>query len=273
MRLGLSTAAFYGRWETEEAAKHISRLPLDCTEVFLQSASEYDASFASQVKRNLDGLVCTSVHPLGHHENFMARRPQRQKKDAFDTFRRILDAGAELGARTYVYHGRHTPQLAALNWDLSWNIEALVPMCEEANKRGMAIGWENVFWCQLTEPDRVLEAKKALPQVRFTLDIKQAMRAGCDPVDFVHAMGAQLINVHICDWDERGNLCLPGEGAFDFGRLFAALRDISYTGPVILEPYLKIIRSDEALTASLDYVRALMCKGQAGSSASIRIKE
>ena len=46
----------------------------------------------------------------------------------------------------------------------------------------MVIGWENVCWCQLTVPGRVLEARAALPQVRFTLDIKQAMRAGGDPV-------------------------------------------------------------------------------------------
>ncbi|MBR5288756.1 MAG: sugar phosphate isomerase/epimerase [Clostridia bacterium] len=258
MRLGLSTAAFYGRFETEDAAAYMSRLPIDCAEVFLQSASEYDAAFAEQVGRNLGCVVCTSIHPLGAHENFLAQRPQRQKQDAFDTLRRILDAGEALGAKVYVYHGRHTPQLNALGWNPAWNIEALIPMCEEAAKRGMVIGWENVFWCQLTNPQRVLEAKAALPQVRFTLDIKQAIRAGCDPLDFVPAMGTQLCNVHVCDWDESGNLCLPGEGVFDFDRLFAALRAIGYDGPVILEPYQKMMKSDQALLGSLDYLRSRM---------------
>ena len=35
MQLGLSTAAYYGRYETEEAASRIAQLPLDCCEVFL----------------------------------------------------------------------------------------------------------------------------------------------------------------------------------------------------------------------------------------------
>ncbi len=258
MQLGLSTAAFYGRWETEEAAAKMTQLPIDCAEVFLQSQSEYDAAFAKKVRGNLGALACSSIHPLGHHENFMAQRPQRQKEDAFDILRRVLDAGAILGAKTYVYHGRHTPQLAALKWNLDWNIEALIPMCEEAAQRGMVIGWENVFWCQLTEPLRVLEAKHALPQVRFTLDIKQAMRAGCDPVEFVYAMGEQLCNVHVCDWDEKGNLCLPGEGVFDFGLLFSALNAVGYGGPVILEPYLRIIRDESALLTSLEYLRGFM---------------
>ena len=33
MRLGLSTAAYYGRLETEDAALAIARLPVDCAEV------------------------------------------------------------------------------------------------------------------------------------------------------------------------------------------------------------------------------------------------
>lgn len=259
MKLGLSTAAFYGRYETEDAAAQIAQLPLDCAEVFLQSCSEETVEFAKLVRQNLSGIPCTSIHPLGSgYENHMARRPARQVRDAFDRFRRILDAGQALGAGVFVYHGRNTPQLLPLPWNLDWNIEALVPMCEEASRRGMVIAWENVYWCQLTEPERVLEAKAALPQVRFTLDIKQAMRAGCDPIAFVHAMGDRLSNVHICDWAEDGTLCLPGEGVFDFSALIRALRSVSYHGPVIMEPYLGLIKSDDALQRSIAYMRNIM---------------
>ena len=258
MLLGLSTAAFYGKLETEEAAAKIAQLPLDCAEVFFQSDSELSTEFAALVKQNLRSVVCTSVHPLGGYENYMACRPARQVKDAFDHYRRILDAGQVLGAQTFVYHGRNTPQLNALPWNLQWNIEALIPMCEEAEKRGMAVGWENVYWCQLTEPKRVLEAKAALPQVHFTLDIKQAMRANGDPIAYVYAMGDRLCNVHVCDWKDDGTLCLPGEGAFDFDALFDALREVEYDGPVIMEPYYKLIGSDEALERSIAFMREKM---------------
>ena len=146
MQLGLSTAAFYGRWETEEAAAQIAKLPLDCAEVFLQSDSELTVEFAQLVKKNLGGIACTSVHPLGGYENHMAGRPARQMKDAFAHFEQILDAGAALGAKTFVYHGRNTPQLSPLPWNLKWNIEAITPMCALARQREMDIGWENVFW-------------------------------------------------------------------------------------------------------------------------------
>lgn len=258
MQLGLSTAAFYGRWETEEAAAQIAKLPLDCAEVFLQSDSELTVEFAQLVKKNLGGIACTSVHPLGGYENHMAGRPARQMKDAFAHFEQILDAGAALGAKTFVYHGRNTPQLSPLPWNLKWNIEAITPMCALAQQREMDIGWENVFWCQLTTPERVLEAKAALPQVRFTMDIKQAMRAGRNPIDYAYAMGGQLCNVHVCDWREDGSLCLPGEGIFDFRALIAALREVGYAGPVIMEPYLALIGSDEALLRSIAFMRNIM---------------
>ncbi|MGN0776008.1 MAG: sugar phosphate isomerase/epimerase family protein [Candidatus Ventricola sp.] len=258
MQLGLSTAAFYGRWETEEAAAHIARLPLDCAEVFLQSDSENTPEFGRLVRDSLSGMACTSVHPLGGYENYMAGRPARQVRDAFDHFRRVLDTGAAMGAKTFVYHGRNTPLLRPLAWDLAWNVEALVPMCEEAAQRNMVIGWENVCWCQLTEPSRVLEARAALPQVRYTLDIKQAMRAGCDPAAFVRAMGDRLCNVHVCDWHEDGTLCLPGEGIFDFDALMEALAETGYDGPVIIEPYLKLIQSDEALERAIAFMRNKM---------------
>ncbi|MBR3795611.1 MAG: sugar phosphate isomerase/epimerase [Clostridia bacterium] len=258
MQLGLSTAAFYGRLETEEAAERIAELGFDCAEVFLQSESENTKAFAALVRRNLQGVPCTSVHPLGGYENYMAGRPARQVRDAFDHFQRILDAGVEMGAKTFVYHGRNTPLLKPLPWDLAWNVGAVAPMCEEAARRGMVIGWENVSWCQLTEPKRVLEAREALPNVRFTLDIKQAMRAGCDPIEFVYAMGDRLCNVHICDWQSDGRLCLPGEGVFAFETLIGALKEVGYAGPVIMEPYLRLIQSDEALARSVAYMRDIM---------------
>lgn len=258
MQLGLSTAAFYGRFETEEAAAQIAKLPLDCAEVFLQSESEISKEFAAIVRRNLGSVACTSVHPLGGYENYMAGRPARQVHDAFHHYSRVLEAGEALGAKTFVYHGRHTPQLSPLPWNLKWNIEAIAPMCEMAKRRGMDVGWENVSWCQLTTPERVLEAREALAQVRFTLDIKQAMRAGRDPIEYVYAMGDRLCNVHVCDWREDGKLCLPGEGSFDFRALMKALQDVGYDGPVIMEPYLALIESDEALMRSIAFMRNKM---------------
>lgn len=259
MLLGLSTSSFYGRWETEESAAAIARLDLDCAEVFLQSESEYTRSFARTVKLCLGGMPCESVHPLGTlFENQLISRSARQRQDARDLLCRILDAGEELGAKFYVHHGRNTPRNEILPWNMAANAEMIGIIEEEGLKRGIHVAWENVYWCQLTTPERVREALKVLPDVRFTLDIKQAMKAGCDPVEFVYAMGKNLANVHICDWDQQGKLCLPGEGAFDFAAFTDALRCVGYEGAVTIEPYLALIKSDEALERSIRFMRNMI---------------
>lgn len=259
MHIGLSTSGFYGRFETEEAAEYIATLPVDCAEAFLQTPSEYTREFAAQARRCFGPVACTSIHPMGiQFENSMMSRSKRQRQDAFDMFCRVLDAGRALGAGTYVYHGLNTSLLSPLPWNLQRNLDVLGPMCELAAQREMVIGWENVCWCQLTTPQRVREAAAALDAVRFTLDIKQAMRAGCDPLDFIPAMGGHLANVHICDWKEDGGLCLPGEGSFDFAAFFSALAQSGYDGPVIIEPYLRLIHSEEALLGSIRSMRALL---------------
>jgi len=256
MQLGLSTAAFYGRWETEEAAERIALMGMDCAEVFLQTMSEYELAFAALVREKLGGVPCVSMHPSGiQFENQMFGRSLRQRKDAFDLFRRALDAAQLLGVRYYVYHGRSTALLTPLPFNLQVNIDMLGQMDEEAAQRGMRIAWENVSWCQLTTCERIAQVRKALPDVCFTLDIKQAMRAGEDPIEMARMMGDALVHVHVCDWDKVGKLCLPGEGCFDFEKLIAALDEIGYDGSIIMEPYLALIHSDEALEQSISYMR------------------
>ena len=258
MKIGLSTAAFYGKWEVEEAAALLGRYGADCAEVFLQTRSEYTREFARLTKAKLDGLPCLSVHPMGTtFENEFFGRSERQRADALDMFRRVLDTAAELGAHLYVYHGRYSPAGIKLPFEPERNAEVVARMQEEGAQRGIDIAWENVCWCQMTTPERVRTIRKLLPQIRFTLDIKQAMRAGCNPVDFVDAMGSQLANVHVCDWDENGRLCLPGEGAFDFHSFIRALRRINYQGVMIVEPYLALVKSDRALTESIAYLKRM----------------
>ena len=110
MKIGLSTAAFYGKWEVEEAAAHLRGYGAECAEVFFQTRSEYTREFARLTRDRLDGLPCTSVHPFGTaFENEFFGRSARQRADAMDMLRRVLDAAAELDARLYVYHGRYSP--------------------------------------------------------------------------------------------------------------------------------------------------------------------
>lgn len=260
MKLGLSTAAYYGRYETEDAAAHIrGRFALDCVEVFLETRSEYSAAFGALVRERLDGLPATSVHPLGTaYENSVFGRSPRQREDAMELVCGVLDAAQALGAGTYVYHGNHSAKGTPIAPNFERYREGLSRMCAEAARRGVRICWENVWWCVMSNSERVRQVRALYPEIGFVLDVKQAMQGGHDAKEFVPVMGDRLTNVHVVDYDGAGNLCLPGQGTYDFRGFFAALRENGYDGPVILEPYATMFSRDEELEAAIAYLRDAM---------------
>lgn len=257
MRIGISSAAFYGQMETEDQALQLRQLfKLDVCEVFLETHSEYSAAFAALVRERLDGLPCVSVHPKGtQFEQDLFGRSHRQAQDALGTFRRVCEAGQALGAQYYVFHGPHLVS-GRLRPQGIYELEERVARLQEiAGSCGIELLWENVSWCAMRTPEDVREIAERLPSMRFVLDVKQAKRAGVNPLGMLEAMGNRVRHVHALDWDEQGELCLPGEGVMDWKALTQQLRALDYDGAVILEPYGWMADDVNALRRSLDFLR------------------
>lgn len=259
MKLGMSSAAFYSRYETEEAAAALSGYPLDTCEVFVETPSEYCAAFGRIVRRNLGAMPCTAVHPLGtQFEAQLFGRSRRQVEDAFRLFTGVCDAGRELGARYYVFHGPfgvHSPLKPERIWRLP---ETFRRMQEIAASRGLRVLWENVHWCALSGPAEVRTLIRLLPEIEFVLDTKQAHRAGFTPTDMLEAMGDRVRHVHVLDIAPDGTLCLPGQGTIDWRGMLNRLRSQGFDGAVTLEPYADQARDEAALRDSLAYLRACL---------------
>ena len=259
MRLGMSTAAYYGRMETEEAGALLADLPLDCCEVFLQCASEYTAAFGAEVRRALGGLRVHSIHPTGtQFEGALFGRSARQRADALRVFEGVLAAGRALGAGVYVFHGIPDIHRRGTGPNLQAIADVAHELCACARGYGISLAWENVWWCQMSRPEHAAMVRDAAPEARFVLDIKQALHIGLDPLEFLPVMGDRLVNVHVCDIDANGALCLPGQGAVDFGALFCALRAHGYDGPVMLEPYAHLFSEQSEIEAALAALRAAL---------------
>ena len=106
MKIGLSSAAYYGQLETDEAAAHIAELPLDTCEVFLETPSEYTTDFTFRMRYNMNNFPVTSVHPLGtQFEPQLFGRAARQSDDAFAMFANVCRARASF-AREHPLPGR-----------------------------------------------------------------------------------------------------------------------------------------------------------------------
>ena len=256
MKLGMSSAAFYGQMETEDQATLLRSFPLDVCEVFLETHSEYSAAFGALVKERLAGLSCLSVHPKGtQFEQDLFGRSARQAQDALRAFRGVCEAGQALGARYYVFHGPYSVSGRLRPEAVHELTERMARLRGIAAEHGLELLWENVSWCALREPRDVRFMMEQLPDIGFVLDVKQALRAGVRPMDMLEAMGSRVRHVHALDQDAEGRLCLPGQGEQDWPALMRRLRELGYEGAVILEPYEWMARDHEALRRSLDFLR------------------
>lgn len=255
MRVGLSTAAFYGRLETEDAAGRVAALGLPCCEVFLETYSEYRRGFGALVRGRLGDTACVSIHcKTQHFEGDIFGLSARQREDGYALMARFLDAGNALGARHYVYHG---PAGGGSDADFAAWQPAVQRAIDLAAGYGIALCWEVVAWCRLNSVDRVALMRALWPQLGFVLDIKQVHKLGQDSLDYVRVMGPALRHVHVLDWDTNGQLVLPGQGVFDFEALADALKAIGYGGDIILEPYAEVVPNEGALVASIEYLKGV----------------
>lgn len=254
MRIGLTSAAYYGQVETEHALDRIEKLGISCCEVFLETYSEYSGAFGALLAKRLHHTEAVSVHAKSQHfEADFLGQSARQREDAYRMLSGFLDAGQALGAGVYVYHGPANVRGAVPRIE-RWH-EGIACAVEMAAQRGIDLAWETVSWCYLTSPSLVRAFRAQWPTLHFVLDTKQVYELGQDPLDYVDAMGDRLRHVHVLDFDADGRHVLPGKGVHDFRPLARALRETGYQGDVILEPYGSMMADDETLLASINWLR------------------
>ncbi len=263
MQVGISTASLFGKYSVEDAPARIAAFGASICEVFLNTFSEYHNEFIKMLfeRINKHNLRVYSIHPMGTQFEPQLFSPHlRQREDAFRIFEQVLQAGKVLGASCYVMHGPSTMYGAVRNMEIQRIGPIVQSLCEMAAEYGLILAWENVSWCLFHEPSfglRLLEATKA-DDLRFTLDIKQAVRSGYSPLEYVEAIGERLVNLHICDYSNSSGCVqpiLPGRGQCDLERLYSALLKKSYKGPAILEVYSDLYKNEDELFESFTFVR------------------
>lgn len=260
MKTGISTASFYPRYLTEDALDRVGELGIKGCEVFLETFSEYQPSFANLLceKMKKYGLIAYSVHSLSSQfEPQLFSATERQRKDARDVLKKVFDTAQRIGAKTYVFHGPANLKQTNLIYHYESLGENTAYLAELAASFGLQFSWENVHWCYFNHPEFAENLLKHIhhKNLYFTLDIKQAMQAGIDPFLFLEAMGKHLAHVHVCDYDIDGNLAMPGKGIFDFKRLYRELKILDYQGPLILEVYQNNYRTMEDIKKSYAFLQ------------------
>ena len=246
MRIGLSTASFYNLYMIEDLPAVLQDWGVTYAEYFLNSFSEYEPEFVSMLARRTRraGITVTSVHPMSSmFESQLVSAHPRQSGDAFRIYESVLAAGKMLGTHRYCMHGAAHLSGAAKNLELNRIAPIFDRLTSLAASYGIQLTLENVSWCLFREPQfavRLLDEMQN-KDLRFTLDVKQAVRSGTDPFDYVDAIGERIDAVHCCDCRmENGRMqyLLPPYGGFDFVGLIKKLRDEKgFDGDVLVEVY------------------------------------
>lgn len=256
MEIGLSSAVFYPNIKTEDSIKLISDLGFTCAEVFLNSPFEYENNFVKKLAciKDMCGLKINSVHSFSSSfEPYLFDAYKRRRRDMLKYFEMVCKAGKFLGAGCYTFHGMRMGPTDFISKELIYDVYNNLTYI--AGENGIKLAQENVSWCMSSKLEYLQELKyNCKYPLYFTLDIKQAYRAGTNPLEYLNIMDKNLINFHVNDRDDMHSCLLPGDGNVDFQSIFNKIKSLNYKGNAIMEVYSNNYTSYEDIKNSKGYL-------------------
>lgn len=259
MKIGVSTASFFPREESENAIEIIKQSGADCAEVFLGSFYEYRPEFVKGNKDKFGGIEISSVHAFSSNfEPQLFSVSRRVRGDGFYWLDQLMRSSQLLGAKKYSFHGYISRAAGDVNFDRIATY--LRDICEFCARYGVDVCLENVFWCTYNRPGLFREFKSRCPQLAAVLDIKQARRSGYPVNMYIEDMAGAISHVHLSDVDQNGKMCLPGKGVYNFEEIFKRLKGAGFNGPVLIEVYGGDYTDYSEIKQSLNYLKELAYK-------------
>lgn len=261
MEIGASSSCFYPM-QTEKAFLHVASHGFKNIEIFLNSPSETDINFIRELKKIKDsyGVNVTSIHPyesFGEGYNFFSHY-YRRYVDACENYKRFFSAAAELGAKYIVIHGA---KFGAEICDDEY-AERFTKLNEIAMSFGCFASHENVVNFSGERPEFMTKLKEyGKENFKMVLDVKQARKAGVDPICFIEAVGDSIVHVHLSDKTKDSDCAPPSpNGLFDFSQLFSSLNKVGYKGKYVIELYSNEFKSIDDIINSAKYLQELLDK-------------
>lgn len=237
MKIGVSTSCFYPL-ETEVALENLGKAGIKHTEIFFNALSESKQSFVDMLLdiQNEYGITVASVHPtMSLAESFMIfSNYDRRYREAEDQYRRYSEIAAQLGAKYIIMHGGKPNGILT---DEEY-CERYMCLKEITRENGADILQENVVRFRAGEIEFLRSMRNILgEEAEFCIDLKQALRCGYDPYDLIEEFSDNIKHYHISDHSISSDCLLPGNGGFDFSRLFTVLKEKSFDGSLMVEVY------------------------------------
>lgn len=263
MEIGISTASFFSKETTESSLELLNKFKIPVCEVFLSTFYEYKDAFIDELLERKGSTRVFSIHTLNQQfEPELFNPVERTRLDCENIFNQVAKCGGKLDAKYYTFHGpakfKKLPYVH--NYPkIGKRVEELCDMVYNNSGGKTELCYENVHWTYFNTPE-YFDNLKPYTRVDTCLDIKQAMLSDFDIYDYIKSMGSRLKNVHLCDFDSNRKLGIPGQGTFDFVKLFATLIENGYEGPAMIEVYANDYSSYDELLKSYDFLTECLFK-------------
>lgn len=258
MSIGVSTSCYYPL-ATEDSLEKIALLGVETCEIFFNSFSELEKPFLNELCHIKDeyGIRVPSVHPFfSFAEPYLLFSDyERRFLDTMELYKKYFEAAHALGAKILVLHGGK--ESVSVHEELYF--ERFAKLLEVGKEFGVTTAQENVVHYRSQSPSFLLRMKKHIgDDFKVVLDIKQAVRAGYSPFEFIGVLKKTIAHIHISDCNPQHDCVPPGEGMFDFTRLLSEMNTLGYTGDYIIELYRHSFERDSQITASRAFMERLM---------------
>ncbi len=252
MITGVSSASLYPL-ETERAVQMLGELGVRNIEIFVNDSSELHGDIRREIISCIKkyGMNIVSVHPFASplETHFLFSDYKRRVETIMGIYREFFGFAREAGAKIFVLHGAYKGARCS---DEEY-AERYLMISDAAAEYGLTVALENVHYCKSGSVEFLEKLQSACyGRAKFVLDIKQAVRAGYDPKDFVKALGGDIIHLHVSDNRPDAD-CLPiGMGTYDFSGLLRDLKSVGFDGSMVLELYRRNYTEYSNLTNSIN---------------------
>lgn len=257
MKAGISTACLFPM-EMAAVLDNLGRQGVTLAECFFNTPSELKHESLRQLLTIQErwGLEISSVHSFhSEMESFFFFSPYKNRlEDGLEQYERYFEAAALLEAPYLVFHGEYSQG----RFDEEEGFRHIERLWELGQRYGVDVLHENVARCKGGDPAYLARLHGALPQLGFVLDMKQALRAGRQPEDFVKVLGSAIRHVHFSDSSPKQDCLLPGQGTADLVGLLQALKNSGADPSVVVEVYSNCVEKPEQLGETWHFCQKLL---------------
>ncbi|MBZ0302541.1 MAG: sugar phosphate isomerase/epimerase [Anaerolineae bacterium] len=251
MKFGVNTWVWVSPLTTDEVARlapKIAQMGFDWFEVALEGLDDLDYATAAAILRD-NGLGTSICAAMGTDRDLI--HPDKAIRDNGVTYiKHCVDAvktlgGNAVGGPLYSSVGRVWRMSADERArDTELLVKQLRGLAEYAGDQGVMLcveplnRFETSFINLATQAIEVVD-RVAHPSCRVMLDTFHMNVEESSLGDAIRAAGSRLAHFHACE-NDRG---APGSGHVPWSNVAAALKDIQYDGPVVIESFTDKVES------------------------------